>query len=314
MTRSRSHSSSDAIKSAPLTAQSQLLFVVLIAISLAIWWGPIRASLHLALSDEQYTHILLVAPLSAAVFFVDRKHSDEFRRTSIHPPTRFRVLITLAVTTAGVIALLSWTLRVSPDLRLASEMMALVGVWIAASVLCFGVSASRQALFSLLFLFWMIPPTDLVLNSIVRLLQEGSASTAYFLFWIARIPVAQRGMLLHIPGLTLEVAPECSSIRSSLILIITTIVLAHLLLRSPWKKVLVVALAIPLSIFKNGLRIFVLGVLATRIDRTFLTGRLHRQGGVIFFLIALVAILFVIWVLRRGETEKSQPETALLRS
>jgi exosortase/archaeosortase family protein len=100
------------------------------------------------------------------------------------------------------------------------------------------------------------------------------------------------------------VAPECSSIRSSLILLITMMVVSQLLLRSFWRKLLVVVLAVPVSIAKNGLRIFVLGLLAIRVDPGFLTGNLHRQGGIIYFLIALVAMLLLICILRRGEAKK----------
>jgi hypothetical protein len=60
----------------------------------------------------------------------------------------------------------------------------------------------------------------------------------------------------------------------------------------------------PLSVVKNGLRIFVIAMLATRVDPSFLTGRLHRQGGIIFFLIALGAIFLLLWMVRRGEAEK----------
>jgi len=94
--------------------------------------------------------------------------------------------------------------------------------------------------------------------------------------------------------------------RSSMMLIVTTMVLAQLLLRSFWRKLAVVAVAIPLSIAKNGLRIFVLGVLATRVDPSFLTGRLHRQGGIIYFLIALAGIALLLWILRRGEEKSSK--------
>jgi len=93
------------------------------------------------------------------------------------------------------------------------------------------------------------------------------------------LPVAEDRTLLTIPGLTVEVARECSSIRSSLMLVVTTMVLTQTLLRSAWKKALVIAIAIPLSVAKNGLRIFVLAMLATRVDRSYLTGRLHHQGG-----------------------------------
>jgi hypothetical protein len=42
-------------------------------------------------------------------------------------------------------------------------------------------------------------------------------------------------------------------------------------------------------------------MLATRVDPSFLTGRLHRQGGIIFLFIALATIFLLIGILRRGE-------------
>ena len=84
-------------------------------------------------------------------------------------------------------------------------------------------------------------------------------------------------------------------------LIVTTMVLAQLLLRSPWRKALIILVAIPLSVAKNGLRIFTIAMLATRVDPSFLTGRLHRKGGIVFFLIALAVTFLLLWILRRGE-------------
>jgi exosortase/archaeosortase family protein len=88
-------------------------------------------------------------------------------------------------------------------------------------------------------------------------------------------------------------------------LVVTTMVLAQMSLRSAWRKALVIAVAIPLSVAKNGLRIFVLAMLATRVDWTFITGRLHHQGGIIYFLIALAAIILLIWIARRGEESRA---------
>jgi exosortase len=192
----------------------------------------------------------------------------------------------------------------SSDEQLSMNMLALVVWWIAAFVVCFGTGAFRRALFPLCFLFWMVPVPYFVLNPIVMLLQQGSAAAAHFLFAVAGIPVEQKGLLVHIPGLTVEVARECSSIRSSSMLLVTTMVLAQLLLRSPWRKALVVAVAIPLSVLKNGLRIFTIAMLATRVDPSFLTGRLHREGGIVFFLVALAVVFLVLWMVHRGEEEE----------
>jgi exosortase len=272
------------------------VFVILGAISLVIWWGPLTASFALALRNEQYTHLLLIFPISAVLIFVDWKMPER--------SSSFSIVLGSVLLVFAVIA--RWeTPLVSSDARLSLNMLALVFWWNASFLLCFGAQAFRRALFPLCLLLWLVPFPDFVLNPIVTLLQRGSAASAHFLFAAVGMPVAQRGMFLHIAGLMLEVAPECSSIRSSLMLIVTTMVLAQMLLRSPWRKAFVITVAIPLSIAKNGLRIFTLGVLATYVDRSFLTGRLHRQGGIIFFAIALAAIIFFLWILRRGEDQNS---------
>lgn len=281
-----------------------LVFSILGAASLAIWWGPLTSTFALALRDDQYTHLLLILPISASLIFLDWKLPETSSGSSVGIGS---VLMVIAVL---VTAIVRWRMIALPaDIQLSLSMLALVLWWIAAFVLCFGNSAFRRALFPLCFLFWMVPFPDLVLNPIVALLQQGSAGAARWLFAAAGVPVAQNGVLLHIPGLTVEVARECSSIRSSSLLVVTTMVLAQLLLRSPWRKALVIALAIPLSVAKNGLRIFVIAMLATRVDRSFLTGSLHRQGGIIFLLIALAAILLFLWIMRRGEGEKPRTGT-----
>jgi exosortase len=124
---------------------------------------------------------------------------------------------------------------------------------------------------------------------------------ARVLFLAAGVPVTQHGLILSIPNLDIEVASECSSIRSSLMLIVIAMVLAQLFLRSPWRKALVVAAAIPLSVAKNGLRIFTIAELGTRVDPGFLTGKFHHHGGIVFLGIAVVAVCAVLWALRKGE-------------
>jgi exosortase/archaeosortase family protein len=79
-------------------------------------------------------------------------------------------------------------------------------------------------------------------------------------------------------------------------------VLAHLFLRSWWRNLVLVLIAIPLSIAKNGLRIFVIAELGTHVDPGFLDGRLHHHGGIVFLVIALGAIVVFLAILHRGES------------
>ena len=67
---------------------------------------------------------------------------------------------------------------------------------------------------------------------------------------------------------------------------------------------MVIAATAPLSIAKNALRIVTLSVLATRVDPGFLTGRLHHQGGIVFFMISLAVLVLLLWILRRAEARR----------
>jgi exosortase len=171
--------------------------------------------------------------------------------------------------------------------------------------LCFGSRVARLFLFPLCFLFWLVPIPTPLLERIIAIWQHGSAISASLMFSALGIPNTQDGVMLSIPGLNLEVAQECSSLRSSLMLIVTSMVLAQLFLQSFWRKTVVVLAAIPLSIAKNGVRIFTISMLGTRVDPGFLHGNLHRHGGIVFFLLALFAVVLLLWLLGRSESPHS---------
>ena len=277
-----------------------LPFSILVSISLAIWWRALTSTFALALRDDQYTQILLILPVSAALIFLDWKSPEPRRRVDLGIGSGLlisSILVTVFARSAAI--------SLHADERLSANMLGLVVWWIGAFLFSFGSRAFRRAAFPLGFLLWLVPLPEFLLNPIISLLQQGSVASARVLFAAVGIPVSQYGTMLSIPGLTMEVARECSSIRSSLMLVVTTMVLAQMLLRSAWRKAVVIALAIPLSVAKNGLRIFVLAMLATRVDRTYLTGRLHHQGGIIYFLIALAVIFLLIWVARRSEERRT---------
>jgi exosortase len=292
-------------------ASSYRIFTVLWVVSLLIWWRAIAATLALALRQEAYTHILLILPVSIGLIII------EWNRRKWKPNPSIRVgstLLGLAVLIG--VAGLKWGMVDIPagDIRLSLKMLALVMWWIGSFVACFGGGVFRGCIFPLFFLLWLVPVPGFALDYIVYLLQQGSASAAVLLFSMAGIPVSQDGAVVAIPGLTLEVAKECSSIRSSLMLVVTTMVMAHLLLRSLWGKMLVSLAAIPLSIAKNGLRIFVLSVLGVYIDRGFLNGRLHHQGGIVFFLLSLASLFVLIWLVGWAERKAARPALKELAS
>jgi exosortase len=277
-------------------AKHQLGFTALWAVSLLVGWRPLFETFSLSLLDVQHTYLLLILPIGAALIFLEWRAV----RTAVALDVRAGS-VCMAIAALVAISTLVWRASFPSDVLLSARMLGLVLWWIGAFVLCFGSRSARMVSFPLCFLLGLVPLPQLVVNGIIVVLQQESAWAAHVLFTACGVPVAQDGVVLTISGLTMHVGEECSSIRSSSMLLVTTMVLAQLLLRSPCRKALVIALAVPLSIAKNGLRIFTIAMLGTRIDTGYLTGRFHRQGGIVFFAIVLFILFAFFWILRRGE-------------
>ena len=184
----------------------------------------------------------------------------------------------------------------------AISLLAAILLVIVSFVTLFGATALRRAAFPFVMLLLALPLPDSVGQRVISILQAQSAWLSAVLFSMLGIPVYKEGIMLAVPGVTIEVARECSGINSSIALVLTMLLVAHDSLNSNWRRIALVAASIPLSILKNAIRITTLTVLALRVDPSFLTGRLHHEGGFVFYLIAM-ALMYPIWkLLKRGDT------------
>ena len=130
---------------------------------------------------------------------------------------------------------------------------------------------------------------------------------------MAHVPFVRHGVVLQLPRIDIYVAEECSGIRSSLVLILSSLVLGHLYLKSFWSKTLLMLAVVPMTIAKNGLRIFVLSTLGIYVNPSFLSGRLHHQGGFIFFGLAFAGLVVFIWFFQKLEVLRKNVPTRQAR-
>jgi exosortase len=268
-----------------------LLFAGWLACSVVVSWSAFAALLRYSFGNDDASHILLIPLISAWLMLIDRR--GIFKSLS----SDAAVCLTLLV--PGIAAVL-WSIRtqpVSPSLCA----FGLVLVWIAGFALAFGRDALKAAQFPLMFLFLFIPLPEALLSRVVYFLQKGSAEISALLFGLTPLPVLRDGFVFHLPRFSIEVARECSGIRSSIALLVIAILVGHFFLWTWWKQVVFVLAGIVVMIVKNGIRIVTLTVLATYVDPGFLYGNLHREGGVVFFLIGLLLLAPVFWILQTGE-------------
>jgi exosortase len=186
--------------------------------------------------------------------------------------------------------------------RLAVTTLALVVALVGGFVLFYGTCAAGRALFPLAFLAFAIPLPTALLDLTVEALRRGSAELAYVIFKLSGTPVYREGYVFALPGLTIEVAPECSGIRSGIGMFLTSLLAGYLMLETWWRRALLIAACVPLLILKNAIRIDTLSLLSIHVDPGFIEGRLHHEGGIVFFTIGLLLLYPVLMLLVRAET------------
>ena len=273
-------------------AKRHASFIALIAASGLAFYKTLGALIAYSLSNASSSHIILIPLVAFFLLYVERQHI--FRATTTSLASGISLML------AGII--LYWLATRPPfpqdgNWPLSIGAFSVVLVWIGGFLLCYGLAAFRAGAFPLLFLLLMIPFPDVVLDRVIHALQTGSTEIAYLAFQLVGTPVMRQGFVLAVPGVKIEVAQECSSIRSSMALFITCLLAAHLYLRTGWKMFLFVLLSLPVSVIKNGIRIATLTLLSIYVDPGFLTGKLHREGGFVFFLIALLILCPVfLWM------------------
>jgi exosortase len=275
--------------------RSKLWMTLALLIPIAVLGSHALASLfRLAFSNPEYSHVLLVPPIALGFLLLDR-HEQQIERTSGAKATG----VIFAMAAVGM-ALVS---RATPSgLELTTQIAAIVLAAWAIVTMVYGWSIFRSALFPMLFLLLLIPWPPEAVEKLTELLQSGSTSAAFWFFRMAGVPVAREGFVLSLRSMDIEVAKQCSGIRSTVMLFVTAVVLGQWYLRSPWRKMLLAVLVFPIGILRNGLRIFILSVLGTYVDEGWLDGNLHHRGGAVFFVLGLATIALVLWLLELDET------------
>ena len=264
---------------------------------LAVWVGSLfvfRAALlpWIALhSDERYTYTFVVPAISAAVIWL--------RRHKIFDAAHYSPLVGSLLVISGVV---SYSLSRALFLSIAAIVLTGIGgFW-----LCYGKRAVSVAAFPLGLLVLVPPIPARLLDIVVASLQAASAATVGVIFSLLHIPVLRNGSVFSLRGVDIEIAVQCSGIRSGMSLLIVAILTAYLSLRSSWARVLLVLSIVPIVIAKNAFRIVTLALLGTYFNPDFLFGRLHRYSGSIFSLLGIAIVALLVLLLKNIEGPPNQ--------
>ena len=279
------------------------VFLIGVVAAIAMILSPITGLFDSRLKRDYHTLIPFIPIISVYLIYLKR---NELSRNINYS---FRIGLTAIISGIFVytaVLLIGGGLNLNDyaAVMTASSLLLLWGTFIFA----YGTKAFKAALFPLLFLVFMIPLPYGVMEAIIVFLQKGSTEFADLLLWISQAPYYREGFVFHTIGIDVEVAPECSGIRSGLALLITALLAGYLFLNTWWRRAILVLCVIPITMLKNGIRITTLTLLSTYVDPRILQSPLHREGGIPFFILALLLMAPILYFLRKREEKVNHRE------
>jgi exosortase len=280
-----------------------ILFLAFSIILSAFYYEPLKELMTISMRNELYSHIILIPLVSGYFLFLKRK--------SLWVDANYSYFwgLTLILGGLGVYFLaIDQGMRLNRNDHLSLVIFSAVSLWIGGFVFLYGLKPFRANLFPLLFLFFLVPIPTLIVESVILVLQIGSTEASYAFFKLTGVPLLREGFSFHLSGISVEVAKQCSGIRSTIALFITGLIAGHIFLNTGWKKLVLILSIFPITVVKNGLRIVSLSLLGNYVDVRILDSELHKSGGIPFFIVALALLAPVLWALRKSEKKLGKRE------
>lgn len=278
-----------------------LPLVLLIATLGAASWVFREAALGLWqawTTQEQYSHGVLIPLL--AVFLAWQRRRDLLELQA--RPSWTGALVVLVALTLNLLGQLGSTFA----LQQYALVLSLVGLIVALR----GWRTARMLWPSLLILLFMVPLPNFLLNNISAQLQLISSQIGVWFIRSFGISVFVEGNVIDLGAYKLQVAEACDGLRYLFPLMTLGFIMAYFFRVSMWKRVVLFASTVPLTILMNSFRIGTIGVMVEHWGVRMAEGFLHDfQGWAVFMASGAILVVEMMLLSRLGPHRQSWRQT-----
>jgi exosortase len=275
---------------------SWLWAIAITLMVLGFAYAPNFLDLSLAwFSDPNYSHGPLVIPIAAFILW-RRLSTAKVKPTFIAGTAPYLGWISLAVVLALRVVAYERNTQWSESVTIVPAIICLT--WIFG-----GWPLLRLAWPAIAFLVFMFPLPRSVNNSISLPLQEIATAGSCFLLQLSGIWVVQDGNTIHLMTKMhemerLEVAAACNGL-SMLMTLAATVTATIILIPLPtWKRLTILASAVPIALISNILRIVATGWCYYFIPEETLKARAHDIVGWLMMPLALLLVWIELCILK----------------
>ncbi len=154
-----------------------------------------------------------------------------------------------------------------------------------------GRDVFRRLWFPLAMLFLMVPLPHSVHSAVMLPLQGISAQIANTVLETLGIAAVRTGNVLEVAGHQIAVAEACSGLRMALAFLLVTAVLAYLVDRPRWQKIVVLLSSVPIALACNIVRIVFSAYLYSIGQAQLAQGAFHDGAGLVMMPVAVLLVL-----------------------
>ncbi len=255
------------------------------------YWPTIADLIGVWRRSDEYSSGLLVPFLAAYIVWLRRQ---ELWSTALQPALVLGVgvfLFAQLVRGAGLFDLYSFVERFSLILSLAAIVLLVAGRRYLAKLATV-----------LLFLCLMLPWPGRLQNAITLPLQNWSTTSAVFCLELAGYEIRQDGNVIHIGAASVAVAEACNGLRMIMAFFVISGLVALLVQRAWWEKLILLLSSFPIAFLCNTLRLAATAVAFTVIQGERWEQRFHDWGGYAMMPLALGLVVGELWFLTRLTT------------
>jgi exosortase len=152
----------------------------------------------------------------------------------------------------------------------------------------------------LVFLFLMVPFPGRLHNAISGPLQDYATMGAVFVLELLGNAVSREGHVMVLNGVTqVAVAEACSGLRMLTAFIVVGSVLAYVVRRPRWQKVVLVVSTVPVAILCNLIRLVITAELYAAVSSDLASKFFHDFAGLTMMPMAVLVLIGELWLMNR---------------
>ena len=253
--------------------------LMLLAAVLGMFWDTWSGLYHHLTSSEDYSHGLLILPVSFFLIWEKRKEI-----LALTPTVDWRGLLVMAIAvglfTVGELGAELFTTRAS-----------IITLFIGAVWWIYGYAVVRVIAFPLLLLYFMLPLPGFVHRNLTFPLQIIASSVSVEILNTLGFLAFREGNVIDMGFSQFQVVEACNGLRFILPLLCLGVIVAFYRPMIGWKRAVLVAITVPLAVATNVVRIAGTGILAHYFGVDVAQGFFHDFSGWAVFMVCFA--LFV---------------------